>query len=83
MSFLVKTTTKKTHLNFIFSLNFHFPINNTCLTRWSWKKSMQKHLAQKRSPTEWEKIRASDISPQGFASRLCKELLQVNNPTMI
>lgn len=45
MSFLIR---KKKDLNFIFSLNFHFPTNNTYLTRWSWKKSRQKHLAQKR-----------------------------------
>ena len=34
---------------------------------------------KRRQITDWEKVFAKDISDKGLLSKLCKELLKVNN----
>ena len=33
----------------------------------------------KRPPTEWEKIFANNIADKGLISKICKEVIQLNN----
>ena len=45
----------------------------------SFFKANENRIETKKQPTNWEKIFANHISDQGLVSRICKELLQLNN----